>query len=1507
MTGSATEGGADSQSHYSNILSSVSGSATSVPTVDESYRRIGQHLSWNAHGGDSEAIRSAMYKARLPSPRIGLKSPSSSFRPFQEVLQNTIREREQEEGSSNGNNSNSSSTSKDHIVRKMTLSATKLYRLWQTEHKRANHHKNRRSSGRSSSRTRKNERHNDKDDMSSNRRAFAQMSLSDGSHIHTHSHNRSHNNMLSSTSKKQPGSLTAVIESASQNSSTATRSTITKNRNPNGVGGNRAASGGRGDGSGSVRSEDKSRASSSIATRSSMGTRTSFRSFGEPSPRGICLTHPSEGVSNENLCDNIEGNLIVYENDNISVPKKQVCVLTSDKIPTRARTSDFRVQSLLGQGTFAQVFRCLHIQTGQLVAVKIVKNQPAYTRQAAVEIDVIRALTMAPNGTANKKNTNNNKGRGSNDVEEPSQKSSSDHMIDMVCYFLYKDHLCLVFELLGLNLYEVLKKRQFRGLPLDVTQTLVRQAVMGTKMLAQRSIVHCDLKPENILLVDEDDSESVMSAGDRRGDDRSNGGKTHSSDKIKSTNDTDSTNKDSKQQTDTSDNSNITTETNNTRKGKDQLQQQEQPQPAETVLRSKYSTKEKSNIRPTSKAPMESTIATYENNEIKPNPACSHRIKLIDFGSACFEGQMSHTYIQSRFYRSPEVLLGLAYDSAIDMWSLGCVAAELFLGLPILPGVHEHDQLGRIIEMIGDIPDWMLDQGTKSSKYFGKFVPVPAQAPNAPIQPSSTATTEGRPGSTEAAALGRSGTEAPRPLPQWRIKNQHEYIDSLSQSDIKKKGGLAKLQKQPGNRYFKRTLLSDIILHKGQSGKQEDLRQLKSFIHFLYGILDPDPWKRWTAFQVASHPFCTGEPIEENIDSSTIKDGNHANRLFNLYWEAPTDPTIYRRKLLNVQKTREKQQAARRNFNRGYSHSRSRSVSPSSQDGLPTVRNLSKTTSQGDDTQSGTSQTDEEINQLGGRFARQGSYQGSFNAPATTSHQGISHGVRLLGYDSGTQLGFSGPQSFSETGCSVGVPGSFNEGDFALALHRPGVVPMGNSVTTATTSTTSMSSGNNSLSNYNQNNNHTSQIGSYGTNLVADHGNQERLLTADNIYRTSRSFGERDIVPAVPIVIGSGHQQVLYSSSHEDGMDIGPPIEVKTPVEISVDPPTELESEEIPQRPRSTTSKKTAGQPPPPSFPKKTQTQSEDDSAAATTSNTATNHFQLRQNLGVYDSPQIYQQQLAAMQQQFQQQQLLLQQQQAALVLQQEQLRVYYSAAGMNVQQFGIPGAPANPTAAINTQQFGIPDTSTTPVPNASATPGISGQQYGTAGATAPTASINPQQFGIAGAPPAATPTVNAQQFSLSGSAQLAPVQTTASQFGHPSAPTQVQGGGYFVVTNADGTQMIVQSNQAIPIAAGQLPGITPTIPGIFPGQLPGLSDGPTQMQVMPPTALPTVPPGTAIAGMPGIQGMHATGIIASTGGMPGVGLPGMAAIPAIISNTSPVPNGRYPNNDQQQYLQHQI
>lgn len=49
----------------------------------------------------------------------------------------------------------------------------------------------------------------------------------------------------------------------------------------------------------------------------------------------------------------------------------------------------------------------------------------------------------------------------------------------------------------------------------------------------------------------------------------------------------------------------------------------------------------------------------------------SSSIKVIDFGSSCYSHRKVYTYIQSRFYRAPEVILGLSYGTGIDMWSLG--------------------------------------------------------------------------------------------------------------------------------------------------------------------------------------------------------------------------------------------------------------------------------------------------------------------------------------------------------------------------------------------------------------------------------------------------------------------------------------------------------------------------------------------------------------------------------------------------------------------------------------------------------------------------------------------------------------------------------------------------------------------------------------------------------------------------------------------------------------------
>ena len=93
-------------------------------------------------------------------------------------------------------------------------------------------------------------------------------------------------------------------------------------------------------------------------------------------------------------------------------------------------------------------------------------------------------------------------------------------------------------------------------------------------------------------------------------------------------------------------------------------------------------------------------------------------IKIIDFGSSCFENERVYTYIQSRFYRAPEIMLGIPYTTAIDMWSLGCIMVELYTGFPLFPGESEAEQIQCIMEVKGLPSMDLLDQSSRKKMFF---------------------------------------------------------------------------------------------------------------------------------------------------------------------------------------------------------------------------------------------------------------------------------------------------------------------------------------------------------------------------------------------------------------------------------------------------------------------------------------------------------------------------------------------------------------------------------------------------------------------------------------------------------------------------------------------------------------------------------------------------------------------------------------------------------------------
>ena len=103
-----------------------------------------------------------------------------------------------------------------------------------------------------------------------------------------------------------------------------------------------------------------------------------------------------------------------------------------------------------------------------------------------------------------------------------------------------------------------------------------------------------------------------------------------------------------------------------------------------------------------------------ENILIKSYSRCE--VKVIDFGSSCYTTDHLSSYVQSRSYRAPEVILGLPYDGKIDIWSLGAILAELLTGYVLFQNDSVAAMLARISAIVGPFPETILARGRHSHK-----------------------------------------------------------------------------------------------------------------------------------------------------------------------------------------------------------------------------------------------------------------------------------------------------------------------------------------------------------------------------------------------------------------------------------------------------------------------------------------------------------------------------------------------------------------------------------------------------------------------------------------------------------------------------------------------------------------------------------------------------------------------------------------------------------------------
>ncbi|KAM4553557.1 homeodomain-interacting protein kinase 2 isoform 2-T2 [Fundulus diaphanus] len=203
-----------------------------------------------------------------------------------------------------------------------------------------------------------------------------------------------------------------------------------------------------------------------------------------------------------------------------------------------------------------------------------------------------------------------------------------------------------------------------------------------------------------------------------------------------------------------------------------------------------------------------------------------YRVKVIDFGSASHVSKaVCSTYLQSRYYRAPEIILGLPFCEAIDMWSLGCVIAELFLGWPLYPGASEYDQIRYISQTQGLPAEYLLSAGTKTTRFFNR-------------DPDST-------------------------YPLWRLKTPEDHE---AETGIKSK---------EARKYIFNCLddMAQVNMTSDLEGSDmlAEKADRREFIDLLTKMLTIDADKRITPIETLNHPFVTMSHLLDFPHSTHVK------------------------------------------------------------------------------------------------------------------------------------------------------------------------------------------------------------------------------------------------------------------------------------------------------------------------------------------------------------------------------------------------------------------------------------------------------------------------------------------------------------------------------------------------------------------------------------------------------------------------------------------------------------